>query len=113
MRGSREGYHGKGTFYAFAAGNGHLGGDNSNFSELTNYYGVTAVCAVNDHDVRSDFSEMGANLWVCAPSNDSSDEHRGILTTENSDRYYEEFGGTSAATPIVAGVAALLRGVDS
>ena len=32
--GIAEGYHGKGTFYAFAAGNGHLGGDNSNFSEL-------------------------------------------------------------------------------
>ena len=111
--GITSGYNGKGTFYVFSAGNGHLGGDNSNFSELINYYGVTAVCAVNDHDVRSDFSEMGANLWVCAPSNDSSDEHRGILTTENSDRYYEEFGGTSAATPIVAGVAALLRGVNS
>ena len=111
--GIAEGYDGKGTFYAFSAGNRHLGGDNANFSELKNYYGVTAVCAVNDHDVRSAYSEMGANLWVCAPSNDTSDEHRGILTTENSDRYYEEFGGTSAAAPIVSGVAALLRGANS
>ena len=57
------------------------------------------VCAVNDHDTRSGFSEMGANLWVCAPSDDLTDPHEGILTTDNSDRYYEEFGGTSASTP--------------
>ena len=42
---------------------------------------------------------MGANLWVCAPSNDRPGflgGVRGILTTENSDRYYQDFGGTSA-----------------
>ena len=83
-------------------------GDNSNLNELANYYAVTAVCAVNDGDVRSVYSEKGANLWVCAPSGDDG-EHRGIVTTENSDRYRSNFGGTSAAAPIVSGVAALLR----
>ena len=110
--GLRTGFDGKGTFYAFAAGNGHLVGDASNLDEYTNFYGVTAVCAVNDHDTRSNYSEMGANLWICAPSNDLSDEHRGMVTIENSDRYFEDFGGTSAATPVVSGVAALMRSAN-
>ena len=110
--GLRTGYHGKGTFYVFAGGNGHLNGDNSNLDEYANYFGVTAVCAVNDHDTRSDYSETGANLWVCAPSNDSRDEHRGIVTTENSDRYLDDSGGTSTAAPQVTGVAALMRSVN-
>ena len=103
------GYGGKGVLYIFSGGNGHEEGDDSNLDEMKSFYGIAAVCAVNDHDTRSSYSEMGANLWVCAPSNDRSDLHQGVLTTENSDRYYEEFGGTSAAAPIVAGVAALMR----
>ena len=110
--GVRVGYGDKGTLYVFSAGNGHEEGDNSNFDEYVNHYAVTAVCAVNDHDTRSGYSELGANLWVCAPSNDETDLHQGILTTENSDRYFEEFGGTSSSTPIVAGVAALVRSVN-
>ena len=125
--GVREGFNGKGTFYVFSVGNGGRGhrlnpdgtlvgghytnvkgrGDDSNLNELANYYAVTAVCAVNDADTRTVYSEKGANLWVCAPSGE--DERRGIVTTENSDRYRSDFDGTSASAPIVSGVAALLR----
>ncbi len=110
--GITEGYNGKGIFYTFAGGNGHLLGDDSNLDEFANSHAVTAVCSVHSGGSRAGYSEMGANLWVCAPSNDrpgSLGGARGILTTENSDRYYQDFGGTSAATPLVAGVAALTR----
>ena len=110
--GTTVGYDGKGTFYVFAGGNGHLLGDDSNLEEYSNDYGVTAACSVNKEGNRAGYSEMGANLWVCAPSNDRPSNLggvNGILTTENSDRYYHDFGGTSAAAPIVSGVAALTR----
>ncbi len=110
--GTTFGYDGKGVFYVFAAGNGHLLGDDSNLEEYNNEYGVTAACSVNKDGTRAGYSEMGANLWVCAPSNDrpsSLGGVNGILTTENSDRYFHDFGGTSAAAPIVSGVAALTR----
>ena len=112
-KGITEGSDDKGIFYVWAAGNGALLGDNSNLDGYTNHYGVTAACAVNDQGKRSTYSEEGANLWVCAPSRDSTRDRHGITTTDNDDLYRDSFGGTSAAAPIVSGVAALVRSANS
>ena len=110
--GVASGFGGRGVFYVWAGGNGYSIGDYSTLDEYANYYGVTTVCAVNDSGQRSSYSEWGANLWVCAPSNDGSD-NRGIFTTDNYSRYVDAFGGTSAAAAVVSGVAALVRAENS
>ncbi len=102
-----SGYGGKGVVFVWSAGNGARMGDYSTLDERNNFHAVTAVCAVSSDGVRTYYSEMGANLWVCAPSDGSGTP--GITTTTNSNRYTKGFGGTSAAAPIVSGVVALIR----
>ena len=68
---------------------------------------------MNDRDLRSAYSEQGANLWVCAPSGDYVASRADIFTTYNYGRYGDDFGGTSAATPTVAGVVALVRAANT
>ena len=111
--GVTTGYDGKGVFYAWAAGNGGDRDDYSTLDELANFYAVTAVCAVGHDDIRSAYSEAGANLWVCGPSSSGRDGQPRIATTDNGHRYRGSFGGTSAATPIVSGVVALVREANS
>ena len=113
-QGVTSGFDEKGVLYVFSAGNGHDNGDYSNLSGLTNFYVVTAVCSVNYADKRSWYSEMGSNLWVCAPSNSPGEitELPGITTADVENRYRTNFGGTSAAAPTVSGVSALIRAGD-
>ena len=103
--GIREGFYGKGVFYVRGAGDGYENNDQANFSEYSNYYGVTAVCSTDGSGRKSSFSEEGVNLWVCAPG-----EH--ITTTDNNDGYVFDASGTAYSASQVGGVAALLREIN-
>ena len=103
--GIRDGYHGKGTFYVFGAGNDHLHGYHVNLSEGKNHHAQTLACAVGPDGRRSPKSETGYSLWICAPE--------ASVTTYLWEHYSDQFGGTSAATAVVSGVAALLRSANT
>jgi len=119
-----NGRGGKGTIYLWAAGNGNYSGDDSNYDGWANSPMVIAVSAINDKGRASYYSEPGSNILVCAPSNGGKEsitttDRSGALgynedggTVENPDfndtNYTNSFGGTSSATPTVAGVVALI-----
>ncbi len=86
---------------------------------------VLTVSACTSLHTRSAYSSWGKQVALCAPSDNWDDlgqfnpPGRGIVTTDNEgfgsgsdftpgQRYTTRFGGTSSATPTVAGVAALV-----
>ena len=70
---------------------------------------TVAVGASTNFDVRSSYSDYGPELDVVAPSNGGS---AGITTTSTNSsggsNYTSSFGGTSSASPLAAGVGALV-----
>ena len=105
------GYGGKGVVFVWAAGNDHATGDYANLSGMTNYHTVVTVCAIGHRDTRANYSNRGPSLWVCAPSNGFPGP--ALTSTESGNLYTDLAVGTSAATPVVSGVVALIRKANS
>lgn len=103
--GIRNGRNGLGSVYVFPAGNGGLVEDNSNFDGYVNHRGVIAACPVDDAGLAPFYAERGANVLVCGPSGGGT---AGITTTAVQNGYRHDFSGTSASTPMVSGVVALM-----
>ncbi len=114
-----NGRGGLGTIFVWAAGNGLEEQDNSNYDGYANDIHTIAVTATDSLLRQAYYAEPGANILVAAPS--SGRFTPGIVTTDligfqgyNSSSsasggdYYDDFGGTSSATPIVAGIVALM-----
>ncbi|MEE8379669.1 MAG: S8 family serine peptidase, partial [Gammaproteobacteria bacterium] len=127
--GLTNGRDGKGTIYVWAGGNGANGVgpniDNSNNDGQANNRGVIAVGAVTDQGIKAFYSEPGANVLVSAPAGELCYGHT-ISTTDLSGEggdntsitagdtdytdtnYTKCMNGTSAATPTISGVVALI-----
>lgn len=122
--GLAQGRGGRGTVYTWSAGNGGAA-DNANYDAYTNHRGVIAVAPLRDDGRAASYAEPGANIWVSAPGGEFCNSGRTITTTDRSGdaqgynlaasahdyddkRYTRCFNGTSAATPSVAGVVALM-----
>lgn len=102
-----EGRGGLGAAVVFAAGNGNCDIGEDGIQAVPT---VISVAAVEGGDRRAGYSNFGEHVDIAAPT--------GLLTTdmapggygsyEGDDSWADGFGGTSAATPVVAGTLALM-----
>jgi len=82
---------------------------------LASLPGVMYVAALASNAQRSHYSNYGVGIAICAPSSNVHTYHRmavrgrGITTAEGDQPLVtNSFGGTSSATPLVAGIAGLV-----
>jgi len=117
IHGITSGRNGKGVIYVWAAGNGAEVGDNCNYDGFVNQPYTIAIGALSHTGKRAPYSEPGASLFVVSPS--SGDEAFILTTTTlfsgssgSQAECTEYFTGTSAATPLAAGIIALVLQVN-
>ncbi len=117
-----NGRGGKGTPVLFAAGNGNELVSDDGYAANPD---VMAIAASSARDTKSPYSDFGPEIFICAPSSgDSSAGDPRIFTADRrgaagynpgnasvgdaAGDYTARFGGTSSATPLVAGVIGLM-----
>lgn len=107
------GRDGLGTLINVAAGNFKATGIDTNASNLSGERHAVVVAAVTSEGTATSYSSQGASIWIAAPSGGGA--KGGILTADKpgADGYTtgdttSRFSGTSAATPQVSGVQALM-----
>ncbi len=107
-----RGFNSGRNIFVWAGGNGKAHQDNSNYDGYANSPYTIAIGANNHLGGQSYYSESGANIFATAPSSGAG---KGLITTDlqgpagyshGSCAY--DFGGTSGAAPIAAGVIALM-----
>lgn len=111
----------------FDGGAGHVPAGSRVVNGLAAHPGTVTVAAYTSLGRRAEYSGWGREVSVAAPGNNFEPVYgavlagRGITTTDNEvlgdgytagKRFTSDFGGTSAACAIVAGVAALVRSAD-
>jgi len=107
----KHGRKGKGAIYVWACGNGATSSDNINYDGYANNRYTIAIGSVTDAWQRAWYSETGSPLMAVAPS---SGGKQGITSTTTSAAKTggtdctSSFGGTSAASPLAAGLIALI-----
>ncbi|GMH81839.1 hypothetical protein TL16_g09060 [Triparma laevis f. inornata] len=115
LNGVTYGREGKGIVYVFAAGNEFMQEDDVNYEGWLNSMYTITVGAIAGDDKHSSYSSAGAPVLVSAQGGDWDQRMNFIKTTpvlegSCSAADADEYGGvgTSYATPIVSGVAALI-----
>lgn len=102
-----EGRGGLGTVILFAAGNGN---ETVSADPLPSAPTTVAVSAIDDTGLKASYSDFGPEISIGAPSDGG---FHGVFTTAplSEGGYTDAFGGTSSATPLVAGVVGLVLSV--
>lgn len=91
------------NIYVWAGGNGRQNLDNSNYDGYANSPYVLAIGAIDYYNHQSYYSESGSNLLAVTPSSGTSGH--GIITVQPIGCTHD-FGGTSSAAPLAAGIIA-------